>query len=79
MRRLPLTPFRFNLISKSACYVLSKDFDMSMNTPGYQDELEKNIMYNWKQPKKKIIINNNDNIIIDIIIIPLFKLGYNSF
>lgn len=46
MRRLPLTPFRFNLISKSACYVLSKDFDMSMNTPGYQDELEKNIMYN---------------------------------
>lgn len=86
MRRLPLTPFRFNLISKSACYVLSKDFDMSMNTPGYQDELEKNIMYNWKQPKKKKLSgqersykNNNDNIIIDIIIIPLFKLGYNSF
>ena len=40
MRRFPLTSFCFTLISKSLCHALSKDFDMSMNTPGYQDELE---------------------------------------
>ena len=47
---------------------------MSMNTPGYQDELEKNIMYNWKQPKKKKNYQDKNEAIKIIMIILLLTL-----